>query len=94
MTGQLELRGDGGPVATCVHCGVQAVGPCARCHAPLCGDCCVITEGSAKPWAVCRDCAAGGRSLRSGWSQLLLFIGAPIVALALLVWLLETFVGR
>ena len=90
VTGQLQHRGDGGPIAVCVGCGVKAVGPCARCHAPLCGDCCVITAGGAKKWAICPQCAEGdGRSLGKGWSQVLLWICGPIVALALLVWLLE-----
>lgn len=94
MTGQLQLRDDGGPIAVCVACGEKAVGPCARCHAPLCGDCCIITEGGAKKWAICPTCAeGGGRSLQRGWTSLLLWICAPIVALALLIWVLETVLG-
>jgi hypothetical protein len=93
VTGMLQHSGDG-PVATCVGCGVQAVGPCARCHAPLCGDCCIISEGGAKKWAVCASCAdKGASSLSSGWTNLVLWIMAPIAALALLIWLLETIAG-
>jgi hypothetical protein len=94
MTGQLQLHGDSGPIAKCVVCGVQAVGPCARCHAPLCGDCCVITDGGAKPWAICPRCAKeGGSSLSTRWAGLLLWICIPIVALALLLWLMESIAG-
>lgn len=90
----LQLRGDGGPTAKCVACGVEAVGPCARCHDPLCGDCCIITEGGAKKWAICPTCASdGGDSLSSGWTNLLLWICAPIFGLALLLWLLHTIAG-
>jgi len=90
VTGQLQLAGGGGDEARCVTCGAKAVGPCARCHAPVCGNCCELTEGGAKTWALCFDCvAAGGRSLRSGWWQVGLWIAGPIVVLAALVLLLE-----
>lgn len=89
MTGQLQLSGDG-PTEVCTHCGVQAVGPCARCHSPVCGNCCVLTEDSAKTFAICIKCdARGGRSLFGGWTAVLLWIGGPIAALALAVLLLE-----
>ena len=93
MTGQLQQAGDG-PVAACVGCGVQAVGPCARCHAPVCGDCCVLTEGSSKSFAICLDCdRRAGRSLRSGWWVVVGWIAGPIVALALAIMLLEWLAG-
>jgi hypothetical protein len=94
MTGQLQQAGDG-PVAACVSCGVQAVGPCARCHAPVCGDCCVLTEGSSKTFAICLSCdGRAGRSLSSGWWAVIRWIGGPILALLLAILLLELLVGR
>ncbi len=90
MTGQLQLAGGGGDEAKCVTCGAQAVGPCARCHAPVCGNCCELTEGGAKTWALCLTCArSGAGSLSRGWWQVVLWIAGPIVLLALLVLLLE-----
>ncbi len=95
VTGQLQLRGDDGPIATCVGCGAKAVGPCARCHAPLCGDCCIITAGGTKKWAVCPACASdGGESLQAGWTTVILWVCAPIAALALLLWILEAVAGK
>ena len=92
MTGQLQLHGDGPPTAKCVTCSAEAVGPCARCHSPVCGDCCVLSEGGAKTWAVCLKCdARGGRSLGGGWTTVALWIGGPIALLALAVVLLELF---
>src|SRR5262245_43641665 len=85
----LQHAGDG-PSARCVGCGAQAVGPCARCHAPVCGDCCVLTQGSAKTWAICLRCdKRAGRSLSGGWWQVALWIAGPLLALALAVGLLE-----
>ena len=90
MTGQLQLAGGGGDEAKCVTCGAKAVGPCARCHAPVCGDCCELTEGGAHTWAICLACAgSGGRSLSRGWWQVGAWIAVPIALLALLVLLLE-----
>lgn len=94
VTGMLQHRDDGGPVAACVGCGIQAVGPCARCHAPLCGDCCIITEGGTKKWAICPTCAEGGaQSLTAGWVNVLMWICVPMVGLALLLWLLHAVAG-
>jgi hypothetical protein len=86
----LQHVGDGdGPVARCVRCGAEAAGPCARCHKPVCGDCCVLTEGGARVWAICLACEdRGGRSLRAGWVTVLGWIAVPILALAALVALL------
>jgi len=95
VTGQLQLRDDGGGDARCVGCSALAVGPCARCHAPVCGDCCVLTESSAKTWAICLSCdGRGGRSLGGGWWHVALWVGGPIVVLAIAVLLLEMIVGR
>jgi hypothetical protein len=93
VTGQLQLAG-GDNVSVCVHCGVRAVGPCARCHVPLCGDCCVVTEEGAKPWAICRDCDAGGAgALRSGWWTVALWVGGPMLALLVAVLLMSWLAG-
>ncbi|MBL9026608.1 MAG: hypothetical protein JNL21_30700 [Myxococcales bacterium] len=89
MTGQLQRVGDDGPLR-CSHCGAEAVGPCARCRSPVCGDCCVLTEGGAKVWAICLRCEKrGGRSLSGGWSLVLFWIALPLVGLAVLTVLLE-----
>lgn len=86
MSGHLiETGGDGGGLARCA-CGAIAAGPCARCRVPLCGDCCIITEHGAQPWAICRRCARrGGHSLRRAWVGLVLWLAAALAALALLV---------
>jgi hypothetical protein len=86
----LQHVGDGGGDARCTHCQAKAVGPCARCHAPVCGDCCVLTADTAKPWAICLTCdRRAGRSLRAGWLRVLAWILAPILLLALAITLLE-----
>jgi hypothetical protein len=95
MSGQLQLAGNGGGEARCIRCGVLAVGPCARCHEPVCGDCCVLTEGGARVWAICLACEdRGGRSLRSGWLVVMRWLAVPIVGLALLLALLAWLTGR
>lgn len=95
MTGQLiGSGGDGGGLAHCA-CGALAAGPCARCRVPLCGDCCVITEHGTQPWAICRACERrGGRSLRGAWFELLLWLGAALLGLAVLVGVLAWWAAR
>ena len=67
MSGELQLHDFDGD-ARCAHCGAAAVGPCARCDRPVCGDCCVLTEGGARVYAICIGCdGRGGRSLKAGW---------------------------
>ena len=84
----LQQRNDDS--AGCKHCGTIAVGPCARCHDPVCGDCCVLTEHGATTWAICLACDGdGGRSLKRAWATVALWIAGPIAALAALVILLE-----
>jgi hypothetical protein len=91
VTGQLRTVSDEGP-APCVICGAEAAGPCARCRSPVCGDCCVLTEGGAKVWAICLRCERrGGSSLRSGWSLVAMWLLLPLLGLALVVALIETF---
>lgn len=85
--GQLiSSGGDGGGLEHCGSCGALAAGPCARCHKPLCGDCCVIVKHGASPWAVCRSCSKRqGDSLRHAWIALLTWMVVPLVFLAALV---------
>lgn len=81
MSGQLLETGGGGP--RCAICGAEAAGPCARCRAMVCADCCVLAEGSAAAWAVCTRCARrGGADLRSPWLGLLAWLGLVVLALA------------
>ncbi len=87
--GQLASHDDGPPIARCVRCHAVAAGPCARCREPVCGDCCVLTEGGARVWAVCLACAdRGGTSLRRAWWRVIGWIAGPILALAALLALL------
>ena len=89
MTEALQ-RADGDDAARCIHCGAVAAGPCASCHAPVCGDCSTLTEGGVRVWAICLACARRrGRSLSGAWTGLLLWLGAILVGLALVTWLLE-----
>jgi fatty acid desaturase len=56
----------------------------------VCGDCCVLTEGGARVWAICLGCEARrGRSLRRAWLRFLLWLALPLAALAFIVALLE-----
>ena len=75
-----------GPVARCKHCSKVAVGPCARCRAPVCGDCCELTDGGATTFAICLGCVKrGGKSLAGGWLGIVAWLAAIIVGLAALV---------
>lgn len=75
----------GGPVARCKLCGKTAVGPCARCRASVCGDCCELTDGGATTFAVCLTCTRrGGTSLLPGWVHLLAWIGLVVLGIAAL----------
>jgi hypothetical protein len=95
MTGQLQGVGGGDPIALCTICGDRGVGPCARCREPVCGDCCVLTEGGAKVWAICLRCERrGGKSLMGRWWTVIGWIALPIVALAIVVALLEAWSRR
>lgn len=83
MTG---LQTVGSDEARCVHCGALAVGPCARCHAPVCGDCCVLTQGGVRTWAICLGCAKrAGNELTRAWLRVIAWIVGPIALLAALV---------
>ncbi len=77
------MSSDDGPVARCKLCGKVAVGPCATCRAPVCGDCCVLTDGGATTFAVCHRCARDdGASLSSAWAGLLGWIALIVLGLA------------
>jgi hypothetical protein len=92
----LSVGDTGGGYERCVGCGRLAVGPCARCHAPLCGDCCVLTEGGTKPYAVCRSCArVTGPGLQRAWWTVLTWFAWPVLALVLALIVLHLlFPGR
>jgi len=86
---------DNDALARCVHCGALAVGPCAECHSPVCGDCCVLTEGGSRTWAICVTCEKrSGRSLRSGWMTVIGWIAIPILLLLGAVVLLSRMVAH
>ncbi len=89
MSGALRTVGDDGP-ERCTFCPAEAAGPCASCHKPVCGDCCTLTEGGARTWAICLDCdRKEGRSLSGAWRGLGMWLVAILVGLAALVALIE-----
>ncbi len=77
--GSLVPVGGGAPDARCKLCSRTAVGPCARCRSPVCGDCCELTDGGATTFAVCLTCVKkGGTTLAPAYRELLRWL-APIV---------------
>jgi hypothetical protein len=55
----------------------------------------VLTEGSARVWAVCLACEdRGGRSLQRGWIKVVGWVVVPILGLAILVALLALLTAR
>ena len=95
MSGALIPVDGGDPPARCARCGALAAGPCAHCREPVCGDCCVLTEGGAKVWAICLACdGRGGRSLQRGWLAVIGWIAVPILVLAALVALVSLLASR
>lgn len=61
----------------------------------MCGECCTLTEGGVKVWAICLECdRKKGRSLLGAWGGLLGFIGAILAALAAVVLLLAWLSSR
>jgi hypothetical protein len=91
VSGQLQESGGGGP-ERCAVCGGLAVGPCATCRRPVCGDCCELTQGGVKTWAVCLGCARrSGTSLAERWGRVLVWVLAPTLVVAgvavLVAWL-------
>lgn len=74
---------DDGPVTRCKYCSRDAVGPCAKCHASICGDCCELTDGGATTFAICLGCVKrGGTSLWPAWLGLLGWLALIILGLA------------
>lgn len=89
MSGTLQISDGHGDVARCVRCGAVAAGPCASCKQPVCGDCCVLTEGGANVWAICLACEdRRGRSLQGGWAGFLKWLSIPLLVLLALAILL------
>ena len=81
MASLLPAGGDP-PVARCKLCEKTAVGPCARCQAPVCGDCCELTVGGANTFAVCLTCAErAGTTFAPAWFGLLGWLGLIMVGL-------------
>lgn len=75
--------GDSGPDARCKLCGKTAVGPCARCKAAVCGDCCELTDGGATTFAICLSCVKrGGSTLTPAWLGLLGWLALVLLPLA------------
>jgi hypothetical protein len=82
----LAPGGSDGDLVRCTVCGALAAGPCARCRRPVCGDCCELTEGGVKTWAVCLSCAKGaGKSVSRAWLGLLGWLALVVLALAAVV---------
>lgn len=58
----------------------------------MCGNCCTLTEGGVKTWAICLECdRMKGSSLTGAWGSFGAFLIAILVvlaaAVALLAWL-------
>ena len=94
MSGGLQhVDDDSG--ARCIHCGKPAAGPCASCREPVCGDCSTLTEGGVRVWAICLECdRKKGRSLRSAWSGVLVWLVGILVVLAFVDWVLSRLLPR
>jgi hypothetical protein len=91
MAGELQTVDGDGP-QRCAYCSNEAAGPCASCRKPVCGNCCTLTEGGVKTWAICLECdRKKGSSLTNAWRSFGLFLVAILVlmaaAVALLAWL-------
>ena len=78
----------------CAFCGEPAAGPCASCQRSVCGDCCTLTEGGAKTWAICLGCdRRRGRSLGAAWRGLGVWLVGLLAVLAAMIALLERLLG-
>src|SRR5690606_14332057 len=91
MSGALQDASGGGVAPPlCAFCSREAAGPCAGCKRMVCGECCTLTEGGARVWAVCLDCdRKKGRSLGGAWGSFGLWMVGLLVVMALAVGLLE-----
>lgn len=66
-----------------------------RCRRLLCGDCCVLTEGGVKVYALCRSCARGeGRTLGPRWAGVGVVLGLVLLGLVLLNVAVSLVAGR
>ena len=82
MSGQLATEGGDRP-QRCSFCSNEAAGPCASCARAVCGDCCTLTDGGVRTWAICLECdRKKGRSLTSAWGSFGLFLVGILVVLA------------
>jgi hypothetical protein len=53
-----------------------------------------LTEGGARVWAICLGCAdRRGRKLSGAWRDLLLWLAAIFVGLAIVTWILGRLLG-
>jgi hypothetical protein len=90
VTGILRHH-DGDSFVRCYLCGGDAAGPCMKCRRSVCGNCCVLVQGVATPWAVCTVCEGSDAPKVGGWRGLGLFFGkivlVLIVLIAFLAWL-------
>ncbi len=94
MAGGLQTFDDDG-TERCFFCRADAAGPCASCGRSVCGDCCTLTEGGARTWAICLECdRKKGRSLSGAWGGLGLWLVAILVGLAVIVGVLEWLFAR
>lgn len=83
--GQLQHYGGGDSIVRCYLCPADAAGPCMKCRRPVCGDCCVLVNGSAQTWAVCTRCEKSVGDKVGGWGSLGWFFLRLVVVLALLI---------
>lgn len=89
MTGALRTVDDDAP-ERCAFCPRDAVGPCASCRRLVCGECCTLTEGGVKTWAICLECdRKKGSRLGGAWGTLGAWLVALLAGLAAIVALLE-----
>lgn len=73
-----------------MFCHAEAAGPCASCRCSVCGDCCTLTEGGARTWAICLDCdRRKGRSLAGAWRSLGLWLVGVLLLLAAVIGAFE-----
>jgi len=88
----LVSHGDDDRYERCAFCSGDAAGPCASCARAVCGNCCTLTEGGAKVWAICLECdRKKGRSLSGAWSSFGLWLVIVLVVLGAIVFALERF---
>jgi hypothetical protein len=56
----------------------------------VCGECCTLTEGGTRLWAVCLDCdRKKGRSLTGVWRGFGVWLVGLLLVMALVIAILE-----